>query len=309
MTTATTLRRLLAPLIPVLLALVWASTAGAGSAAAQTVPAPSNPSGFVRVGHLAPDVGPVDVYLMSASGGPQTVLKTSPYGAFTPYQTLTPGFYTVAMRPAGAQASTEPMLSAPVTVDQGKAYTVLATGTAGALKTSVINDDLTKPPADASRVRLVQGSTAAPTLTVQAVGGPTLSRELGYGQSTGYANVPQGRWTLKVVKADGSDAMVTAPVVDLPAGSVNSLLVTNAPGGGFAITPVVDSTGIDPAMAPAGGIQTGLGGTATHIVNAPDPHVWGDLGGAAAVLLGVTMFGVTTFGVAARRRRLVTARK
>jgi len=103
--------------------------------------------------------------------------------------------------------------------------------------------------------------------------------------------------------------MVTAPVVDLPAGSVNSLLVTNAPGGGFAITPVVDSTGIDPAMAPAGGIQTGLGGTATHIVNAPDPHVWGDLGGAAAVLLGVTMFGVTTFGVAARRKRLVTARK
>ena len=145
MITTNTVRRLLAPLIPVLLALVWASTAGAGSAAAQTVPAPSNPSGFVRVGHLAPDVGPVDVYLMSASGGPQTVLETSPYGAFTPYQTLTPGFYTVAMRPAGAQASTEPMLSAPVTVDQGKAYTVLATGTR-ALKTSVINDDLTNRP-------------------------------------------------------------------------------------------------------------------------------------------------------------------
>ena len=58
MITATALRRLLAPLIPVLLALVWASTAWASTAAAQTVPAPSNPSGFVRVGHLAPDVGP-----------------------------------------------------------------------------------------------------------------------------------------------------------------------------------------------------------------------------------------------------------
>jgi len=297
MITATTLRRLLAPLIPVLLALVWASTAGAGSAAAQTVPAPSNPSGFVRVGHLAPDVGPVDVYLMSASGGPQKVLTTAPYGAFTPYQTLTPGFYTVAMRPAGAAAATEPMLSAPVTVDKGKAYTLLATGTRDALKTSLINDDLTKPPTDTSRVRLVQGSTAAPTLTVAAVGGPTLSRGLGYGQSTGYANVPQGRWTLKVVKADGSDAMVTAPVVDLPAGSVNSLLVTNAPGGGFAITPVVDSTGIDPAMAPAGGIQTGLGGTATDVVNASGSDVAGEV---AAVAVGALMLGVAA---ASRRRK------
>jgi len=198
------------------------------------------------------------------------------------------------------------MLSAPVTVDQGKAYTLLATGTRDALKTSLINDDLTKPPTDTSRVRLVQGSTAAPTLTVQAVGGPTLSRGLGYGQSTGYANVPQGRWTLKVVKADGSDAILTAPVVDLPAGSVNSLLVTNAPGGGFAITPVVDSTGIDPAMAPTGGIQTGLGGTATDMVNAPGSHVPSDLGATAALAL---LLGVTMFGVAARRRRLVTVRK
>jgi len=99
--------------------------------------------------------------------------------------------------------------------------------------------------------------------------------------------------------------------VDLPAGSVNSLLVTNAPGGGFAITPVVDSTGIDLAMAPAGGIQTGLGGTATDVVNAPGPHLPSDLGAAAALalLLGVTMFGVAMFGVAARRRRLVTVRK
>jgi len=297
MITATTLRRLLAPLIPVLLALVWASTAGAGSAAAQTVPAPTNPSGFVRVGHLAPDVGPVDVYLMSASGGPQKVLKTSPYGAFTPYQTLTPGFYTVAMRPAGAAAGTEPMLSAPVTVDKGKAYTLLATGTRDALKTFLINDDLTKPPTDTSRVRLVQGSTAAPTLTVAAVGGPTLSRDLAYGQATGYANVPQGRWTLQVLTPGGSEAMTSAPVVDLAAGSVNSLLVTNAPGGGFAITPVVDAKGIDPAMAPTGGIQTGLGGTATDVVNASGSDVAGEV---AAVAVGALMLGVAA---ASRRRK------
>ena len=305
MTVTTTLRRLLAPVAAALFALLLA-VAGATTASADTVPAPTNPSGFLRVGHLAPDVGPVDVSLTRADGGTATVLRTAPYGAFTPYQTLTPGFYTVAMRPAGAAAATEPMLSAPVTVDKGKAYTLLATGTRDALKTSLINDDLTKPPTDTSRVRLVQGSTAAPTLTVAAVGGPTLSRDLAYGQATGYANVPQGRWTLQVLTPDGSEAMTSAPVVDLAAGSVNSLLVTNAPGGGFAITPVVDAKGIDPAMAPTGGIQTGLGGTATDVVNAPGSHVPSDLGARAALAL---LLGVTMFGVAARRRRLVTVRK
>jgi hypothetical protein len=303
--TVTTLRRLLAPLAAALFALLLA-VAGATTASADTVPAPTNPSGFLRVGHLAPDVGPVDVSLTRADGGTANVLTTAPYGAFTPYQTLTPGFYTVAMRPAGAAAATEPMLSAPVTVDKGKAYTLLATGTRDALKTSLINDDLTKPPTDTSRVRLVQGSTAAPTLTVAAVGGPTLSRDLAYGQATGYANVPQGRWTLQVLTPEGSEAMTSAPVVDLAAGSVNSLLVTNAPGGGFAITPVVDAKGIDPAMAPTGGIQTGLGGTATDVVNAPGSHLPSDLGATAALAL---LLGVTMFGVAARRRRLVTVRK
>ncbi len=294
--TVTTLRRLLAPLAAALFALLLA-VAGATTASADTVPAPTNPSGFLRVGHLAPDVGPVDVSLTRADGGTATVLRTAPYGAFTPYQTLTPGFYTVAMRPAGAAAATEAMLSAPVTVDKGKAYTLLATGTRDALKTSLINDDLTKPPTDTSRVRLVQGSTAAPTLTVAAVGGPTLSRDLAYGQATGYANVPQGRWTLQVRTPEGSEAMTSAPVVDLAAGSVNSLLVTNAPGGGFAITPVVDATGIDPAMAPTGGIQTGLGGTATHIVNTSGSDVAGVL---AAVVVGALILGLAAPG---RRRK------
>jgi len=287
-TFATTVRRQFAPLAAVLVALLLAYS-GATAASAQTVPAPTNPSGFLRLGHLAPDVGPVDVYLKRADGGAESVIKTAPYGAFTPYQTLAPGLYTVAMRLAGAAPNAEPLFSAPMAVDRGKAYTMLATGTQYALKTALVDDDLTKPPNDASRVRLVQGSTAAPMLTVAAVGGPTLTRGLMYGQATRYANVPQGRWTLKVTKADGSEAVNSAPVVDLAAGSVNSLLVTNAPGGGIAITPVVDATGIDPAMAPAGGIETGLGGTATDVVNAPASPKLGDLGAAVvlALILGV----------------------
>jgi len=173
MTVSTTHRRR-APLIAVL-ALFLLALAGAGTASAQTAPAPTNPSGFVRLGHLAPDVGPVDVYLAPFGGQKQAVIHNAPYGTLTPYQTLAPGDYTVAMRPAGTPPSTTPMLSSRVSVNPGAAYTVLATGRMGALKTSVIDDNLTPPPADAARVRLVQGSPTAQHLTVAAVAGPTLA--------------------------------------------------------------------------------------------------------------------------------------
>ena len=194
MTVSTTHRRR-APLIAVLAAFLLA-LAGAGTASAQTAPAPTNPSGFVRLGHLAPDVESVDVYLAPFGGQEQVVIRKAPYGTLTPYQTLAPGDYTVTMRPAGTPASTTPMLSSRVSVSQGAANTVLVTGRMGALTSAVISDDLTPPPADAARIRLVQGSPSAQNLTVAAVDGPTLARDVAYGTATGYADVPQGRWTL-----------------------------------------------------------------------------------------------------------------
>jgi hypothetical protein len=300
MTVSTAARRLLAPSVAVLAALLLALI-GAASASAQGAPKPTNPSGFIRLGHLAPDVGPVDVYLAPFGGQAQSVIQKAPYGTLTKYQTLAPGDYTVAMRPAGTPTTTAPMLSTQVSVAQGAASTVLATSRMGSLTTSVIADDLTPPAADSSRVRLVQGSPAAQRLTVQAAGGPTLARDVAYGTATGYADVQQGRWTLQVTAADGSNAMASAPQVDLAAGSVNSLLVTDAPGGGFAITAVVDAAGIDTAMAPAGGVPTGAGGTATDVVGTPGAHPGLGLG-LAAVLV------VLVGGAAAARRKTVAVR-
>jgi len=132
--TVTTLRRLLAPLAAALFALLLA-VAGATTASADTVPAPTNPSGFLRVGHLAPDVGPVDVSLTRADGGTANVLTTAPYGAFTPYQTLTPGFYTVAMRPAGARWFGE------VVIDEGRLQRVAGTGREQCVGLALVHGD------------------------------------------------------------------------------------------------------------------------------------------------------------------------
>jgi len=294
-----TARRGLPALVAVLAAMLLVVGAS-GIAAAQAPAAPTNPSGFVRLGHLAPDVGPVDVYLVPFGGQQQSVVEKAPYGSLTKYQTLAPGDYTVAMRPAGTPAAAAPMLSTQVTVAQGKAFTVLVTGAMGALKSSVLTDDLTPPAADAARVRLIQGSAAAQKLTVTGSGGVTLARDVAYGTATGYADVRQGRWTLQVTAADGSKAMSADPVVDLRAGSVNSLLVTDAPGGGFAITPVVDAAGINASQAPVGGVETGGGGTAT-VAGDTDPRVWV----GAVVLLLVAAGAAATVG----HRRTVAARR
>lgn len=296
----TTARRLLAGLVVVLTAVAL-TLVGAGAASAQTAPA-TNPSGFVRLGHLAPDVGPVDVYLAPFGGAEQSVIRKAPYGSLTPYKTLAPGDYTIAMRPAGTPVTAAPMLSSQLTVTAGSAHTVLAKGRMGALSTSVITDDLTPPPADVARVRLVQGSTKAQDLTVEAVGGPTLARGLAYGTATGYANVAQGRWTLKVTAPNGSSAMATAPVVDLAAGSVNSLLVTDTKSGGFAVTAVVDAAGINTAAAPAKGVETGAGGTATSIVDPTSDSTLPGLG------LGVLLLAAAAAGGVRAHRRTVAVR-
>ncbi|MFY9774010.1 MAG: DUF4397 domain-containing protein, partial [Trebonia sp.] len=85
----------------------------------------SSNTGWVRLAHLSPNTPAVDVYLYSF-GNPsaELVLHHVSYGTVSPYETLAAGEYTVAMRAAGAAASTKPVLSASLTVAPGGAYTV-----------------------------------------------------------------------------------------------------------------------------------------------------------------------------------------
>src|SRR5947209_6784647 len=134
------------------------------------LPASAAPvSGWVRVAHLSPDTKQVDVTLSSLSGG--TVLyKLSRvgYGAVSPYMTLPAGTYAIAMVPAGAPASTTPVVKAAVTVGSGKAETVAAVGLNKALETRVFRDDLGAPASGTARVRVLQSSTNHHTVTVKA---------------------------------------------------------------------------------------------------------------------------------------------
>jgi len=233
---------------------------GAGLAAAPAAAAPAAaPTGWVRLGHLSPDTAAVDIYLSPYGQRATSILRKSAYGTLTPYRDLPQGFYTVAMREAGAAADAPPMLTANVRVAPGKAYTVVALGRQAELRANVLTDDLTPPAAGKARVRLIQAATTATSVDVVAVGGPVIAKDVQYGTATGYAEVPEGRWTLQVSAAMQGRAL-GSPTLDLRAGAVHSLLVVNRPGGTVDVRVMVDGSSM--TAMPRGGVETGAGGTA-----------------------------------------------
>ena len=216
----------------------------------------STPVGWVQLAHFSPNTPAVDVYLYSF-GNPsaQLVLHHVAYGTVSPFEQVAAGDYTVAMRLAGAPASSKPVLSTAVDVAPGHAYTVAGMGPESGIRLQVIPDVLTTPPGKAL-VRMIQASLQQDSVTVTA--GPTkLATDLKFASVTGYRTVAPGTWT---VRAAGSSETATASI-QLAAGSIHTLVVLDEPGR-LVIDDLLEAAGSK--VAAIGGAQTGFGGTAAR---------------------------------------------
>src|SRR5689334_24031246 len=113
----------------------------AGTAASASASSMPSGMGWVRCAHLSPNSAPVDIYLYSF-GDPKAmdVLRHVPYGEVGMYMKMAAGEYTAAIRPAGASASTPPVLSGNLMVHAGQAYTVAAIGPAKGMRLQMLND-------------------------------------------------------------------------------------------------------------------------------------------------------------------------
>ena len=106
----------------------------------------------------------VDVYLYSfGNSNAQIVLHHVAYGTVSPYEAVTAGDYSVAMRASGASPSSQPVLSTSVTVKADHAYTVAGMGPESGLRLQVLDDQLTTPPGK-SLVRVIQASLKQQTV-------------------------------------------------------------------------------------------------------------------------------------------------
>jgi hypothetical protein len=254
--------------------------------AAPAASAQSTPDGFIRLAHLSPNTPAVDVYLYSfGSPSTQPVLQHVSYGSVSAFQPVPAGVYGVAMRPAGAAASTMPVVSGSVTVNPGDAYTVAALGPASGLRLSVFPDPQTTP-AGSALVQVIQASLQQHTVSVMA-GSSQLASNLAFGTATSFVPAPAGTWS---VRAAGP-SQTASQQVSLGADTVHTLVVLDGQQG-LAIDDLMDAAGS--TVMPKSGVQTGFGGAAAR------PGA-GLLPWAAAGLTGLAMIAIG-FVLASRRQ-------
>jgi hypothetical protein len=251
------------------LALGLAGLFGTAASAASA----STGTGYLRLAHLSPNTPAVDVYLYSF-GDPSAmvVLHHVAYGDVSPYQQVASGEYTVAMRAAGATATSKPVLSTTIDVVSGDAYTVAGVGPFSGLRLQVLDDRLTTPP-NKALVRVIQASMHQTSVTVTA-GSATLGRNLDFTAVTRYKAVDPGTVT---VTATGATEHGSTQYT-LAADTIYTFVVLDN-SGHLKVTGLVDSAGAN--SMPQGGPQTGFGGTAAR----PGASLLPWVGAAAAGLL------------------------
>ncbi len=266
-----------------LLGIPAAATAFASSATTGT--------GWIRLAHLSPNTPAVDVYLYSfGNSKAMTVLDHVAYGTVSPYESVQAGDYSVAMRAAGASATSQPVLSTSVTIAAGHAYTVAGMGPESGLRLQVLEDALTTPSGQAL-VRVIQASLKQPVVKV-TLGSTVLAGSLKFASVSPYQAVTPGTETV-TVSGSGGDANSS---VTLAAGTVHTLVVLDG-ASGLEIVSLEDASGS--GKPPLGGVSTGFGGTAPHGPGSPVPWLLAIGAGSLLALTG---------GLRLRRNRQLTAR-
>jgi len=260
---------------------------GVPAAAAAHASSATPGTGWIRLAHLSPNTPAVDVYLYSfGNSDAQIVLHHVAYGTVSPYEAVTAGDYSVAMRAAGASASSQPVLSTSVTIEADHAYTVAGMGPEKGLRLQVMDDDLTTPPGKAL-VRVIQASLKQQTVKVTC-GGKTIVPKASFASVSSYLTVPAGTWTMAAIGSSGT----ATQSVTLAAGTVHTLVVLDG-SNGLEMISLEDAAGA--GKPPLGGAATGFGGTAPHGPGSPLP--WAALIGAGSLL-------ALTGGLRLRRRGL-----
>jgi len=253
-----------------LLGIPAAATAYASSATTGT--------GWIRLAHLSPNTPAVDVYLYSfGNSNAMIVLHHVAYGTVSPYESVQAGDYSVAMRGAGAPATSQPVLSTSVTISAGHAYTVAGMGPESGLRLAVLDDDLTTPSGQAL-VRVIQASLKEQVVKV-TLGSTVLAGGLKFASVSSYQTVSPGATTVTV----GSSGGTANSSVTLAAGTVHTLVVLDG-ASGLEVVNLEDASGS--GKPPLGGVSTGFGGTAPHGPGSPVPWLAAIAAGSLLALTG-----------------------
>jgi hypothetical protein len=177
---------------------------------------------MVRVAHFSPDAPAVDVYVDG-----DKVLSGVRYPTVSKYLELPAGSHDLAVRPARAAASSDPVIKATAAVK--------------------------------AKVRVIHAASEVPAVDVAVKGGPTLFEGAKFPSATDYAEVAAGTYPVQVKAASGGDVLLEASL-PVKAGTIYSVSAIGGAGKDVRLLPIVDATGM--GQMPSGGVATGAGGTA-----------------------------------------------
>ncbi len=198
----------------------------------------------VRVGHLAADVGPVDVLIDDVP----SPVQGATFGAVTGYLPLAAGPTNFKVTVAGDASAVAIDSLDEVTLEAGETYSVTAVGLAGdGSLTYDVAVDNPRRIATESRVRIFHSSPAAGDVDIYVVGtgdpidGLTPNfAAVPFGAETGYVPLAPGGYDVYVTEA-GDPTMLVFPVVavNLDAGGIYTAIAVDAAGGGEPVGLVV----------------------------------------------------------------------
>ena len=263
-------------------ALVAAISPAAYAASTTSAASAASLDGWVRIAHLSPQAPAMDMYMYPFGDPSQaTILRDVAYGDVSAYMALSPGQYTVAMRGFGAQASSAPALTTSFMVGARTAYTLAALGPDPGLRVAVLQDQMSTPTGKAL-VRVFQASLKDPVVTV-SYGPDVIARQLTFGSATSYTAVSPGAQTVRFT-ASGADAAMS---VTLAADTVHTIVVLDG-SSGLKVDNLTDAAGSQ--IMPAGGADTGFGGTAPR--PPADPVPWLLVIAAGSLLTATGLVGL-----------------
>ncbi|MFV9507857.1 MAG: DUF4397 domain-containing protein, partial [Oscillochloridaceae bacterium umkhey_bin13] len=202
----------------------------------------------VRAVHASPDAPNVDIL---ANGIPAFV--DVPFGAVSDYGTLPAGSYLLQVVPTGA--TTPVVISATVTIEAGKDYTVAAIGQLADIEPLVLEDNNAAPAAGFAHVRFTHASPDAPAVDIALAGGAVLFGDYAFGESSAYTPIPAGTYDLEVRLAGTDTVVLPLPGVTLMDGAVYSAFAMGLVGEG-TLAPVlsVDNAELGGGVAPGASI-------------------------------------------------------
>lgn len=174
----------------------------------------------VRVVHASPDAPAVDVFVDGTAALTNVTFFTA-----SDYLDLPAGPHKVAVAPAGAGESAA-VISADVTLEAGKAYTVAAVGKLAEIKAQIYNDNLAAPAAGKAHVRVIHASPDAPAVAVKLADGTALIPTLAFPNGSDYLPVDAGTYDLQVTPAGANDVVLDLGGTALTAGTIYDVFAT-----------------------------------------------------------------------------------